>query len=886
MHPIAPYARTAYAQGWAVSGGPLTDRVKAGAVAAVEFAIAHADHPAVIEATLHIGRLEGVWASVMDRRVKLHDTIDARLKAAWRAVWGDVNPDSVIAAIRRHAGLGEVDAWLQALRQWSAGQVERLLHSHASDEDWTAFLGEVRHAVDTARAEGMADAVGLSADELDIAGIDYDIAFNHAYQALADLDDLTTDDEADQWLTDLVSQASKDLGAKLADMAQQGANLDQMRQVFDNLLDGNTRANKAAFDLLTSRALSRGALDLYRSEGVGYVDFITAGDQRVCTDGPNCASVEANSPYPVETAPVPGLHPLCRCVLAATVPLPGDTVNRFLGLGGGPDDVDAGELDDEQKAAVHQRVRDMAKQVGLDKAVTDDLIDRLGGELPRQAGGQAGGKFVPRPTPTVRGALRTARSTDDIAAAFEDEARAITGRDIPADFTGAAPTTAREYAEGLLRGLERFPDATFERALIGEASDFPDPADYAHADIEDNLIRFNPALSGAADRERVIDALHMDEVDRWVVPGSGNAVGIALHEYGHILDQVALGNRVAAKVKAILLDEVMSSGEPTEVLVSRVSRYALQDRRELVAEAFTDVMLNGDNAADLSKRIFGALEDEYRRTAGPGSTTGGTLSRRAGRSFEEQVQAAIRSGVVDTEELSGGGTAEAVSRVRYRNGTDLVHKQFQPMTRLHGTLTVKDQADAEYLASRVGEVMDARVPRVVTMPDNSSMMDLLPGKNAFKTFNTPPAMSSAEIRDLVERAVASDDGQRIGLLDLLIDNHDRNVGNWMIDDDRFFGIDHHQAWQLGDLDRPDLPPIEIQYRPPGLFAAQYYRRDAQGRVFTDNNWSPADMAKMRVRLDALRDVFRELGRDDWWRFASERLDALAHHATGTVDRLA
>ena len=42
---IAPYARTAYAQGWATSGGPMTDTVKAGCTAAVEVAIANAAHP-------------------------------------------------------------------------------------------------------------------------------------------------------------------------------------------------------------------------------------------------------------------------------------------------------------------------------------------------------------------------------------------------------------------------------------------------------------------------------------------------------------------------------------------------------------------------------------------------------------------------------------------------------------------------------------------------------------------------------------------------------------------------------------------------------------------------------------------------------------------------
>jgi len=43
-----------------------------------------------------------------------------------------------------------------------------------------------------------------------------------------------------------------------------------------------------------------------------------------------------------------------------------------------------------------------------------------------------------------------------------------------------------------------------------------------------------------------------------------------------------------------------------------VSSYARYGRRELVAEAFTDAMLNGSGASELSKGILGILEGQYR----------------------------------------------------------------------------------------------------------------------------------------------------------------------------------------------------------------------------------------------------------------------------------
>src|SRR5215475_1321028 len=69
---LAAIAREAYAMGWAASRGPMTDRVRAGSVAAVDLALAHWDEPGVLEATLQLGHLEGIWAGIFDRRLQLH----------------------------------------------------------------------------------------------------------------------------------------------------------------------------------------------------------------------------------------------------------------------------------------------------------------------------------------------------------------------------------------------------------------------------------------------------------------------------------------------------------------------------------------------------------------------------------------------------------------------------------------------------------------------------------------------------------------------------------------------------------------------------------------------------------------------------------------------
>lgn len=68
---IADQTAEAYAAGWALSGGPWTPRVAAGAKAAVGVAREHADDPGILEATLKIGQLEGTWATVFARREKV-----------------------------------------------------------------------------------------------------------------------------------------------------------------------------------------------------------------------------------------------------------------------------------------------------------------------------------------------------------------------------------------------------------------------------------------------------------------------------------------------------------------------------------------------------------------------------------------------------------------------------------------------------------------------------------------------------------------------------------------------------------------------------------------------------------------------------------------------
>lgn len=264
--------------------------------------------------------------------------------------------------------------------------------------------------------------------------------------------------------------------------------------------------------------------------------------------------------------------------------------------------------------------------------VVEPLPDPYAGDLvsPALPGPDLGIPTVPGAGLTVRPALQTARTTTSVSRVFSTEYRRITGRDIDPNslyFEGSV-ATAREHAEGVLRGLERFPDVPLERVVA-----FGTGNEYASA--TSRAIRFNQQWTSPASRKKYLDALAQDAASGWHPAGSRSPIGIALHEFGHVLDagkgiypdlDVLLARAATARDVELaarraageLIDAAdVAAGSGVDGLISReVSRYATKNREELVAEAFADVMTNGEAASQLSRDIFSLLEAEYRRTGG------------------------------------------------------------------------------------------------------------------------------------------------------------------------------------------------------------------------------------------------------------------------------
>lgn len=323
MHPIVPYARTAYAQGWAASGGPLTDRVIAGSIAAIELAIEHADDPNVIEATLQLGQLEGMWAKIFDRRTALYNEQVATVAKYWKSLAADLDVAAMVAAIRNQAVRAQEKVNSSTVDA-ATSLILAMLGPLATGVKWWNLRRQVAAGLAAGEAEGTADALALVADQLGYANFNFELAYRDALD-LVDQEEL--DAAVDQWTAGLVGLISGELGRKLAAMAASGASVEEMVSAASDILSGAGRALTAAVDNYVHDAITRGIMGLYRTYGVGNVWWITAGDNTVC---PVCDANEADSPYAVMDCPQPPEHTNCRCSLYTEDPLPGDLISQYV----------------------------------------------------------------------------------------------------------------------------------------------------------------------------------------------------------------------------------------------------------------------------------------------------------------------------------------------------------------------------------------------------------------------------------------------------------------------------------------------------------------------------------------------------------------------------
>lgn len=329
--PLADAAAEAYLTGWALSGGPATSQLDERCTAAVTAALEHAGDPRILEVTLNLGKLDGAWAKVYERREDLISNHVATVKTKWRKLAGKLDVAAMVRSFRRDAGLTETASrhWTAILKIEAKTAAAGMLAAIRDQPGYDNLVLAIEAAIAAAAAEGKTAALAVAAEMAGKDGFDWAKAFAHMYEPLTHLEDLPG--MADPWVTSILNGLATDIGNEMARLASDGGTYQEMIEAVEALTTGaDLRAIRYFIDLAMSGSANQGALDLYASEGIEAYDVLTAGDDRVC---PYCQQQEDDNPHTLiagEQPVVPG-HGGCRCAVAPSLKaLPFSAFSTFL----------------------------------------------------------------------------------------------------------------------------------------------------------------------------------------------------------------------------------------------------------------------------------------------------------------------------------------------------------------------------------------------------------------------------------------------------------------------------------------------------------------------------------------------------------------------------
>jgi 2'-5' RNA ligase superfamily len=324
--PLPAQAREAYAAGWALSGGPMTETVKAGCAAAVAHALEHRDDPRILEVSLDLGKLTGTWAEVYRRREELTARHVKAITAAFRKLVKRLDVRDLITTYRRDLIMGESDDGKPSQRQKEAAAAALLLWLSRilDDPDYAALADLIATAMAEAIAEGQTAMLAVAADQAAALGFSWDKAYAAMRAAVTDAE---TRDAASTVTQQIMRAVAADAGRELAKLDASGASDSEIAKALeDEIEDEEPEAAGLAVDTAVSKYITNGCVGLAAAEGI-LLAWLTAGDGRVCV---SCDDNEENGPYMPEDFPSCPDHTRCRCCPTPDSPLPVSAFAAFL----------------------------------------------------------------------------------------------------------------------------------------------------------------------------------------------------------------------------------------------------------------------------------------------------------------------------------------------------------------------------------------------------------------------------------------------------------------------------------------------------------------------------------------------------------------------------
>jgi len=310
-----------------LTGAPFTPRIEAGCIAAVECALGQPRDPRILEAALDLGHLEGIWATVYQRRERLLRKHLTAVLAAWNACMAGLDPRDVVKRFRSAVYLpaeavttGPVKKWWQDTAIATALGWLRGVYAAGG---YDALIAALEDAIREGMAEGEADALALAASQQGKTGFDIAAAFAAAYQRLAA--DHSVTQRAAAAATAIIDGAAYDAGRRLASMAGDDASEDEMAAAIQDVTAGSdVRSVRSYLGDAIWAGIGAAVTALYAAARV-QIDWITDGNP--CQA---CQDCERGSPYAPAAVPAYPQHPNCRCELSTSSRLPIALLAAFL----------------------------------------------------------------------------------------------------------------------------------------------------------------------------------------------------------------------------------------------------------------------------------------------------------------------------------------------------------------------------------------------------------------------------------------------------------------------------------------------------------------------------------------------------------------------------
>jgi hypothetical protein len=370
-----------------------------------------------------------------------------------------------------------------------------------------------------------------------------------------------------------------------------------------------------------------------------------------------------------------------------------------------------------------------------------------------------------------------------------------------------------------------------------------------------------PELKGQSetlDRIRVLKEAMRDEPDSRVAPSWGDAPSMIILNAVEGLQDGSLDNPMVSRMLADI-DGFVPKDSPLRKLI--------KDARGDLDDIYINAQGGGGNIGPEKYHV--------------GSTQG----------VEDLIRDVTPEVLADPKtkrERISTGQVGANAKVTLPNGKTV----FEKTSKRVGWRSGESSSDAEQLLPAIGASLGApTMPTMRMSPDTiytDWVQDYTPGQNIISDISDTPNAGMEEIWDRLKN---SREGKILGLLDMITFNGDRHGSNWGIDGDgKLIAIDNGMGWGFTDFEEispgVDLMKIDLEENVFPNLADRFsmlgfFNEDTDGLM--NPHFTVADMEKVRARLEALRDQFRHLDREQWLDLSLKAVDILKRYATGTED---